>query len=164
LSNALRPGFATWLGWLVGLDRRLAFVLDADQDRSALVRQCLDVGLEHLVGELAGGLPAWEASGRATAASIPMIEAIDIGQSVLDVRQTIEYAAGHVPGARHVELGAVPTTAIPDEPITVMCGHGERAMTAASLLAARGHRHVSVFAGGPGSWAAHHRRPLENGA
>src|SRR4029453_1907460 len=39
LSNALRPGFATWLGWLVGLDRRLAFVLDADQDRSALVRQ-----------------------------------------------------------------------------------------------------------------------------
>jgi rhodanese-related sulfurtransferase len=35
-----------------------------------------------------------------------------------------------------------------------MCGHGERAMTAASLLAARGHTHIRVLDGGPDTWAA----------
>jgi glyoxylase-like metal-dependent hydrolase (beta-lactamase superfamily II) len=49
LSNALRPVFASWLGWLVESDQRLVFVLDDVQDRADLVRQCLDVGHEHLV-------------------------------------------------------------------------------------------------------------------
>ena len=39
----------------------------------------------------------------------------------------------------------------PDEPMLVHCGHGERAMSAASLLERAGHRNVAVFAGGPGS-------------
>jgi hypothetical protein len=50
LSNTLRPVFASWLGWLVEPDQRLVFVLDPGQDRADLVRQCLDVGHEHLVG------------------------------------------------------------------------------------------------------------------
>jgi len=49
-------------------------------------------------------------------------------------------------------------------PVTVMCGHGERAMTAASLLAARGITGVSVAVGGPDDWAAATGRPLETGA
>lgn len=40
------------------------------------------------------------------------------------------------------------------EPLTVMCGHGERAMTAARVLEARDHQHLSVVAGGPAEWAA----------
>jgi hypothetical protein len=34
-----------------------------------------------------------------------------------------------------------------------MCGHGERAMTGASILAARGHDGLSVLDGGPDTWA-----------
>jgi rhodanese-related sulfurtransferase len=45
----------------------------------------------------------------------------------------------------------------------VMCGHGERAMTGASLLAARGRRDLSVLDGGPDVWAATTGRPLEVG-
>lgn len=48
-----------------------------------------------------------------------------------------------------LDLGALPEAEVEAGPVTVMCGHGERAMTAASLLAARGHREVSVLAGGP---------------
>jgi hydroxyacylglutathione hydrolase len=33
-----------------------------------------------------------------------------------------------------------------------MCAHGERAMTAASILTANGWRDVSVLNGGPGDW------------
>ncbi|NUT46002.1 MAG: rhodanese-like domain-containing protein, partial [Saccharothrix sp.] len=60
------------------------------------------------------------------------------------------------PGAQHVELGDLAGRAdeVPREPLVVMCGHGERAMGAASLLERAGHRDVAVLTGGPGDWAA----------
>ena len=42
---------------------------------------------------------------------------------------------------------------VPPGPVTMMCGHGERAMTAASILTASGRADVSVLAGGPEDWA-----------
>jgi 3-mercaptopyruvate sulfurtransferase SseA len=42
-----------------------------------------------------------------------------------------------------------------------MCGAGDRAMTAASLLARRGHPGLAVAVGSPEDWAAAHDRPLE---
>jgi hydroxyacylglutathione hydrolase len=162
IANTLRPAFASWLGWLVDPARPIVFVLDGEQDRDELVRQCLDIGHERLAGELAGGIDAWTASGR-PATTIPLVDPSGINGHLVDVRQANEYAAGHVPGARLVELGAIPTTRLPDEPLTVMCGHGERAMTAASLLTARGHTHVSVLDGGPATWAAVPGHRLDTG-
>ena len=51
----------------------------------------------------------------------------------------------------HVELGDIPKRAaeVPDEPTVVMCGHGERAMGAASLLEGAGHHDLVVLDGGP---------------
>jgi len=43
----------------------------------------------------------------------------------------------------------------------VVCGHGERAMTAASLLRRAGHAGLAVLAGGAGDWSAATGRPLE---
>ena len=40
LSIALRPAFASWLGWLLDDTQPLVFVLDDDQDRGELARQC----------------------------------------------------------------------------------------------------------------------------
>ena len=162
LSNVLRPVFASWLGWLVELDRPLVFVLDQDQDRAGLVRQYLTVGHEHLLGELDGGITAWADAGHPVA-TIPLVEPTAMAATVLDVRQDAEWTAGHLPGARHVGLGALPATDVAAEPVTVMCGHGERAMTAASLLAARGHHDVSVVAGGPADWAAATGNDLDTG-
>lgn len=162
LSNTLRPVFASWLGWLVEPDQRLAFVLDRDQDRADLVRQCLDVGHEHLVGELAGGIDAWTSSGRPTA-SIPFVDVNDMTGGVIDVRQANEYSTGHVPGACNIELGQIAVADVADEPVTVMCGHGERAMTGASLLATRGHHDVVVLDGGPDTWSSATGRPLAVG-
>jgi rhodanese-related sulfurtransferase len=84
---------------------------------------------------------------------------------VLDVRQAAEYAAGHLPGAVHIELGDLPAR-IRDAPsgAVVMCGHGERAMTAASLLQRAGHDGLAVLAGGAPDWAAATGRPLLDGA
>jgi glyoxylase-like metal-dependent hydrolase (beta-lactamase superfamily II)/rhodanese-related sulfurtransferase len=161
LSIELRPQFASWLGWLVGRDRPVVFVTDADTDRRELVRQCLTVGYEHLAGELDGGMGAWTGP-------IGHVGLVPVGQvvgPVLDIRQDAEYEAGHLPGAAHVELGALTDTEsrVESGPMTVMCGHGERAMTAASLLAAGGRPHLAVAVGGPTDWATVTGRTLATG-
>ena len=107
-------------------------------------------------------MTAWTAAGHDTA-SIPLTRAEHLdGRRVLDIRQRSEYLDGHLPGAMHIELGDIAHRAaeVPDEPTVVMCGHGERAMGAASLLEAsrpprpgRARRRTPGL--GPG-----HRRPL----
>lgn len=151
LSVQHRSGFATWFGWLVPLDRPVVFVLDEDTDRDDLVRQCLAVGHDNLIGELHGGIDAWAAAGLPVEAT-PLVTADHLAGTVLDIRQQNEWDAGHVPGAIHVELGELANKAVPKGPTTVMCGHGERAMSGASILQAAGHREVSVLAGGPEDW------------
>jgi glyoxylase-like metal-dependent hydrolase (beta-lactamase superfamily II)/rhodanese-related sulfurtransferase len=153
LSVQHRNVFASWFGWLVPLDRAVVFILDHDTDRSDLVRQCLAVGHDNLLGELHGGIDAWAAAGLPIEAT-PLVSADHMAATVLDIRQQNEWDEGHVPGAIHVELGDLANTSVPDEPVTVMCGHGERAMSGASILQAAGHRDVSVLASRPGDWQA----------
>lgn len=153
LSNTLRPVFASWIGWLTEADRPLIFVLGDDQDRADVVRQCLDVGHENLLGELGGGIDAWTTAGR-PAATIDVVDARRMAPTAIDVRQHNEYVTGHIPGAINVELGVVADISSPTSPVTVMCGHGERAMTAASILnTSDGDSDVSVFDGGPDTWS-----------
>jgi hydroxyacylglutathione hydrolase len=169
VSIPLRPVFATWLGWLLPAAKPLVIVRNADQDPAEILWQARKIGYDRLIGELDGGLPAWTRTGHPTG-SIPLVTAEHIGgASVLDIRQTNEFAAGHLPGAAHVELGdlakepASPGTDLND-PTVVMCGHGERAMGAASLLARAGQHDVSVLVGGPDDWATTTGRSLEPGS
>jgi glyoxylase-like metal-dependent hydrolase (beta-lactamase superfamily II)/rhodanese-related sulfurtransferase len=165
LSIALRSSFASWLGWLVPADRRLAFVVDAGQDRADLVRQALKVGYERFAGELAGGMAAWRSTGRPEARTELVRDPTVLHGSILDVRQAGEYAAGHIPGAVHVELGSLPSQAsdLASEDRTVMCSHGERATTAASLLERAGGRPV-IFVRGARDWSRATGSPLATGA
>jgi len=166
VSIPLRPVFATWLGWLVETGRPIVIVRDPDQDPAEILWQARKVGYDQIVGELDGGPASWTAEGMPTR-SIPLVSAEGLEDtSVLDIRQDSEFAAGHVPGATHVELGdlVISTAAVPSRPTVVMCGHGERAMGAASLLTLAGHREVAVLDGGPTDWAEATGRTLERGA
>jgi rhodanese-related sulfurtransferase len=93
-------------------------------------------------------------------ARIPLVGLDGVeGRRVLDVRQDAEFAAGHISGAVHVELGALTDPAgLPGGPLAVICGHGERAMTAASLLTRQGRHDVTVVNGGMSAWAEAGRR------
>jgi glyoxylase-like metal-dependent hydrolase (beta-lactamase superfamily II)/rhodanese-related sulfurtransferase len=161
LADTLRPVFGTWLGWLVPDPATpLVFVRDSDQDPDEIVWQARTVGYENLAGELAGGMPAWVAAGQPVA-TVPVLDPDGVDPSrVLDVRQDREYAGGHIPGVRHIELGALPGAALPAGPVVTMCMHGERATTAASVLERAGRRDVAVAGGGPGDWAGRPGRAL----
>ncbi len=169
LSIPLRPAFASWLGWLAPHDRPLVVVRTGDQDPTEILWQALKIGYENVAGELDGGVAAWAGSGRPTAA-VPLIRAERVDRAhVLDIRQRAEFTAAHLPGATHVELGDLPAhlasvaADLPAGPTVVMCGHGERAMGAASLLARAGYRDLAVLDGGPGDWAEATGRDLETG-
>lgn len=151
LSNPWRAQFATWLGWLIPRDRPIVFVADEHIDRADLVWAALTVGYDHIVGELAGGVAAWSSAGRGLART-RLVGADDAGdRRIVDIRQRSEFAAGHVPGAIHIELGSLTTATddVPDGPVLLHCGHGERAMSAASLLERAGRLDVAVLAGAP---------------
>lgn len=170
LSIPLRDAFATWLGWLASPDRPLVVVRNAGQDPAEVLWQALKIGYDNLAGELAGGMAPWVEAGEPVA-TLPVLGAEAIAglapaTVVVDVRQDGEYAAGHVPGTCHVELGELARHpgALPTGPVVVMCGHGERAMGAASLLARTGRGAVAVLAGGPEDWAEATGQPLQVGA
>ena len=154
LSIELRGQFATWLGWLVeDPTAPLLFVIADGQNRDDLVHQCLKIGYENLAGELAGGVVAWQATGR----DIAVTHLADTPQSdrtVVDVRQRSEWDAGHIPDAVHVELGDLTSAVdkLPNDRLITHCVHGQRSTTAASLLEQAGRGDVAVFTGGPDEW------------
>ncbi|WP_329617525.1 rhodanese-like domain-containing protein [Streptomyces brevispora] len=86
------------------------------------------------------------------------------GAFVIDVRESDEYTAGHVPGALSTPLsalGAVLGELPGGRPVYVICASGNRSARAAEQLAALGVEAVSV-AGGTTAWART-GRPLVRG-
>ena len=166
LSIPLRSAFASWLGWLANHEHPIVIVREPDQALDEVLWQAAKIGYDNIVGELAGGLDAWTGAGMPTA-SVPLTEpTANDAIRVLDIRQDAEFRAGHVPGALHIELGHLLTAVgrfSGDVPTVVMCGHGERAMGAASLLTRHGLTQVSVLAGGPEDWAEANGQGLETG-
>jgi rhodanese-related sulfurtransferase len=76
------------------------------------------------------------------------------GELVIDVREPIEYAHGHVQGALSVPLGSLATRAreLPrGVPVHVICASGNRSLAAAEYLLRIGVEARSV-AGGTAAW------------
>ncbi|MFI0446644.1 rhodanese-like domain-containing protein [Actinomadura sp. 6N118] len=147
LSIALRPQFATWLGWLVELGTPWMVVRDPAQDAAEIVWQALKIGHGVPIGELP--MDVWDGE----LVTFPLVQPDAVaGRRVVDVRQPSEYEAGHLPAAVNLPVGDLPQSAAPEGPAVVMCGHGERAATAASLLL-RDRSDVAVMEGGPWDWA-----------
>ena len=155
LSIQLRDQFATWLGWLVDPDRVLVIIADPDQDLADAVIQSLNIGYEQFGGYLAGGITAWQQSGRAvTTTPVLSAELIPSTSAIVDVRQESEWENGRVPGAIHRELGEIAdrSTELPVD-LVLHCVHGQRSMTAASLLERAGRADVTVTTASPGELA-----------
>jgi hydroxyacylglutathione hydrolase len=165
LSIPFRPALASWLGWLAPPDRPLIIVHSTRQQPAEIAWQAAKIGYDNLAGAIDGGMAAWAASGQPVIRT-KLARPNDIAsRRVLDVRQDSEFAAGHLPGATHIELGDLPdrSAELPDEPTVVMCGHAERAAGGASLLERAGHTDVTVLVGGPDDWARDTGRSLESG-
>jgi rhodanese-related sulfurtransferase len=84
-----------------------------------------------------------------------LVAALAAGAVVVDVRTDEEWAAGHVPGARHIPLDQLADrweAELPDdEPIYVVCHTDGRSRAAASALVRAG-ADARVVVGGTVKW------------
>jgi rhodanese-related sulfurtransferase len=110
---------------------------------------------------VSGALLLWPALQRSVqGAGISPTEAVRLINRekavVVDVCEPLEFAAGHVVGARSVPMGALETSKdLPGNktlPLIVVCASGGRASRAVASLRKRGYQNAQVLAGGMQAW------------
>jgi rhodanese-related sulfurtransferase len=79
------------------------------------------------------------------------------GALVLDIREGDEYAAGHLPRARHIPLSELSKRVdeigkFKEKPLLVTCKSGSRAGAASRQLKAAGFKNVFELRGGVNAW------------
>lgn len=73
---------------------------------------------------------------------------------LVDVRETHEYRAGHVPGAVNIPMSVLPVRVheLPkSQPVHIICQSGGRSMTTSIWLERQGYTPINVD-GGTGTW------------
>ena len=85
--------------------------------------------------------------------------------SVIDVREPMEYASGHIAGSINVPLNRLHQADLPQGPLVLVCQSGNRSAQGLNRLLDRAHPHSVVdLAGGLPSWqqAGYPVRKLKN--
>jgi hydroxyacylglutathione hydrolase len=164
ISNSmLRAGFGSKLAWVADLEQEILFIGRDDEDGRRAGQLAIAVGIRKLGGYLHGGMTSWRQEHR----PVQRIERLPLDElaarveqqpalQILDVRERQEWDAGHIPDsgfeAWH-DIKAVPDGLDPSRPIAVICGSGQRAATAASLIQRFGGEQViHVVDGGVPAW------------
>jgi rhodanese-related sulfurtransferase len=103
-------------------------------------------------------------SAKALTREIPVTQAEDVIRNadvVIDVRETDEFVAGHIPGAMHssrgmleFKLSSTPELSSRDLKIVLYCKTSGRAALAARSLHDMGYLSVTSIAGGYDAWVA----------
>ncbi len=84
-----------------------------------------------------------------------LIELVESGSLVVDVREPDEYVSGHIPGAILVPLSTVLENSsefVSEDTVYVVCRSGGRSMQACELLHDNGIVNVVNVAGGTMGW------------
>jgi glyoxylase-like metal-dependent hydrolase (beta-lactamase superfamily II)/rhodanese-related sulfurtransferase len=157
-SLDLNGNFPIFAGWVLPTDKDLLLVADSEADVQQATVWARRVGLDRVVGYLAGGMSAWVTAGYATGTA-PLVSANEAharladgpGLVLVDVRAPGEFAAGHIEGAINIpapDLRTRYTELNPAKPTVVLCSAGPRGSMAASILKQRGFVKVYNVAGG----------------
>ncbi|ORB31054.1 MBL fold metallo-hydrolase [Mycolicibacterium parafortuitum] len=148
LGFELSDNFVTYLGWLYSWGSPLTLIGDdADQIADAR-RELARIGVDNLTGSAAGNIHELAAGAPLRSYRVAdftaLAEVLDTQPpAVLDVRQSGEFADGHIAGAVNIPLHELSRRVdeVPDGEVWVHCASGYRSSIAASMLD-RGDRTV----------------------
>ena len=168
INIPLNASFTTWAGWLVPYTADVYLIVDGRDGNAAAAaataaRDLAMIGLDRVTGYFEStAIDAWQSRAGQALGTVPQINVGDLAASLkhdavtlIDVRNDVEWGAGHIPGARHVTLGYIADRLadIPrDKPIVLQCQSGGRSSIGASLLRARGFDRVVNLEGGMNAW------------
>ena len=156
----LNAGFGSKLAWLADREQEIVFIGRDDEDGRKAGRLAVAVGIHRLAGFLHGGMTSWRQEKRPVA-RIERLPLADLpGRAgdvqILDVREQGEWDEGHIPGSAFTpwhDIDGLPEGLDPSRPIAVVCGSGQRAAVAASLVQRHGGADViHVIDGGVPAW------------
>lgn len=164
LQIGLGGQFASWAGSLVPPEASIVLVLEDETAIAEAQTRLARVGLENVVGYLAGGIRAWDASGR-TLARTEQIGVDELAArineggdlAVVDVRRPAEWQTGHIAQAVSAPLHELEARAEGLDrarPIAAMCAGGYRSAIATSMLERLGFRKITNVVGGMAAWNA----------
>lgn len=147
INVGLRGQFATWAGAVLDPARPVALIADTAEQADEAALRLRRIGFDALAGSLRGGMASVPPS--TTINRLPRLAAIDLAAEqsgahppvVVDVRQSSEYAAGHIPGAMLIPLAELPKRwreLAGHARVVVHCAGGYRSLVAASLLRSHG--------------------------
>jgi hydroxyacylglutathione hydrolase len=155
------PAFA---GWFLSPNEAVSLVAAHAADAERAKRHLSRIGFDQVTGYLSG-LDGWVTEGR-DFESLPMIHADTVRDrlekdkgdwQLLDVRDAHEVQERGFEQALDIYVGELPAHLddVPrDRALTVMCGSGQRATVAASVLRRAGFDRVDVFLGSMSAWQA----------
>jgi glyoxylase-like metal-dependent hydrolase (beta-lactamase superfamily II)/rhodanese-related sulfurtransferase len=156
MQIGLNGTYAVWIGTLIDINLPLVIVSEEGKEHESILRAAR-VGYENVKGYLKGGMNAWIAAGNPidTIHSITpedFAARIKSGKgSILDVRRPGEFDSSHVKNAEHLELAALPknlNSLSKNKTYLIYCASGNRSVTAASILKAKGFENVMNVYGG----------------
>ena len=154
----LNGNFPTFAGWVLPTDKDILVVAEDDDKAHESVLWARRVGIDRIVGYLAGGMPVWLTAGHLTG-SVTQISAEDLHNKVIgeddftlvDVRAKAEYEENHIKGAINIETANLRTEFKQlngERPIILICSSGNRSSLGTSILAQHGFKHLYNVSGG----------------
>jgi len=114
-----------------------------------------------LLALISGGMLVWPLLSRRSGENVGTTEAVQLinrkDALVLDVREAIEYDAGHIANAKHIPAGKIKDRLgelekHKSKPIVVVCRSGHRSARACGALRKNGFTEVRNLAGGINAW------------
>ncbi|SFA80960.1 MBL fold metallo-hydrolase [Algoriphagus aquimarinus] len=158
--------FSTWAGWLLNYQEQFILVADETQMED-LTRKLMRIGLDNIYGFIDDVSELGVELQTADVIEIEEFKSL-VGKEdvqVVDVRNTTEYAAGHISGADHVFLGTLPDNLdkiSKDKQVVIHCQSGDRAAIAYSILRKNGFEHIKNYSGGMKEWLEKGNETVKN--
>jgi hydroxyacylglutathione hydrolase len=157
-------GLSEFAGWVSGYVKPILLVLEDPSGLDRAVSHMTRLGYDNIAGYLRAGFQTWYNAGLPVAGlsllSVHHLKRMLDARTdiqVLDVRSDDEWAAGHIPDAKHIFLGDLENRANEvdtGKPVATCCSVGHRAGLAASILRRAGHPSVSNVLGSMDAWKA----------
>jgi hydroxyacylglutathione hydrolase len=164
LNIPRKKSFLNWCGALIPGNGDLYLITDAESDEAIklLFSDLAKIGINNVRGYFGHRIfPDW-ASTRGKLEEVHQLDAMQLSDTVkaknvqiVDVRSPDEWRRGHLQGAIHIPLAALPDRIgelDASAPIVLHCKGGGRSAIATSFLQARGIANVSDLVGGYDAW------------
>ncbi|MFL5621279.1 MAG: rhodanese-like domain-containing protein [Gemmatimonadaceae bacterium] len=164
INIPLGKSFLNWTGALVPENADFYLIAETSSDDAikVVLQDLCKIGVTRVRGIFrVGVLHEWE-SRRGPLQQVPQVDPPGLreligadGVQVIDVRNPDEWRRGHLPGAIHIPLAALPerlSEVDPAAPVILHCQGGSRSSIAASFLQAHQLDNVSNLAGGYEGW------------